>query len=218
MVTLSHVQAGKTYDRIGSFQDTQGFYEDPATSRLLQHGDFETAESVFEFGCGTGRFARRLFDDYLPDKAHYRGVDVSPKMVRLSRSRLEPYESRAEVIHVEGEPPTGERAECCDRFVSNYVFDLLSDTDTRAVLAEAHRMLRPGGLLCVTGITTGTSLFSRAVMRLVHRIQSIRPELIGGCRPVDVLPYLSESEWHIRHHSKVVAFGIASEVLVAQRC
>lgn len=217
MVTLSHEEASKTYDRIGKIQDTQGFYEDPATSRLLQHGEFESAESVFEFGCGTGRFARRLFDDYLPDTAHYRGVDVSPKMVRLSRSRLEPYESRAEVIHVDGEPPAGERTACCDRFVSNYVFDLLSDTDTRAVLAEAHRMLRPGGLLCVTGITTGTGFVSRNVMKLVHAIQSIRPELIGGCRPVDVLPYLSEPEWQVRHHSKVVAFGIASEVLVAER-
>lgn len=217
MGTLSHREASRTYDRIGLLQDTQRFYEDPATSRLLQYGEFTSAESVFEFGCGTGRFARRLFEEYLPDTAHYRGVDVSPRMVQLTRSRIEPYASRAEAVLTDGEPPTGERAECCDRFVSNYVFDLLSHDDIRAALKEAQRMLRPHGLLCVSGISSGTGFFSRAVMGLVSRVQSLSPTLVGGCRPVDVLPFLSASAWQVRHHSKVVAFGIASEVLVAQR-
>ncbi len=54
------------YDRIGSLQDSQAFYEDRATGLLLQHGEFSSAESVFEFGCGTGRFALRLLEEYLP--------------------------------------------------------------------------------------------------------------------------------------------------------
>jgi ubiquinone/menaquinone biosynthesis C-methylase UbiE len=32
-----------------------------------------------------------------------------------------------------------------DRFVSTYVLDLLSAADTVDLLAEAHRVLRPGG-------------------------------------------------------------------------
>ena len=98
MGTLSHQEARRTYDRIGSRQDSQRFYEDQATSRVLQHGDFTSAESVFEFGCGTGRFALRLFEEYLSDTTYYRGVDVSPRMVRLAQTRLAPHSSRAEVI------------------------------------------------------------------------------------------------------------------------
>lgn len=218
MVTLSHQEARRTYDRIGSLQDSQRFYEDQATSLVLQHGDFTSAESVFEFGCGTGRFALRLFEEYLPDKAHYRGVDISPGMVRLSQTRLAPHSSRAEVILTEGEPPVEEPAESYDRFVSNYVFDLLSHEDIQAVLREAHRMLRPNGLLCLSGISSGTGFVSRTVASVVNWIQSIRPSLVGGCRPVDLLPFLSQSEWQVHHHSKVVAFGISSEVLVAKRC
>lgn len=217
MGTLSHHEARRTYDRIGSRQDSQRFYEDLATSRVLQHGDFTSAESVFEFGCGTGRFALRLFEEYLPDTAHYRGLDVSPRMVRLAQSCLARYSSRAEVILTEGDPPVDEPAEAFDRFISNYVFDLLSHEDIRAVLREAHRMLRPNGLLCLSGISSGTGFVSRIVMGMVSWIQSVRPSLVGGCRPVDLLPFLSQSEWQVQHHSKVVAFGISSEVLVAKR-
>lgn len=218
MVTLSHQEARRTYDRIGSLQDSQRFYEDQATSLVLKHGDFTPAESVFEFGCGTGRFALRLFEEYLSDTAHYRGVDVSPRMIRLAQSHLAPHSSRAEVILTEGDPPVEEPAGSCDRFVSNYVFDLLSHDDIRAVLREAHRMLRPNGLLCLSGISSGTGFISRIVAGVVSRIQSIRPSLVGGCRPVDLLPFLPKSEWQVNHHSKVVAFGISSEVLIAKRC
>ncbi len=138
-------------------------------------------------------------------------------MVGLARSRLEPHSSRAEVILSEGEPPVDEPAASCDRFVSNYVFDLLSHDDIRAVLGEAHRILRPDGLLCLSGISSGSGIVSRAVMGLVSWVQSLRPALVGGCRPVDLLPFLSPSAWQVQFHSRLVAFGIASEVVVAKR-
>lgn len=218
MSTLSHQQARRTYDRIGSFQDSQGFYEDQATGLVVLHGQFTSAESVFEFGCGTGRFALRLFEEYLSTTARYRGVDLSSKMVRLAQTRLLSHSPRAEIILSEGGPPVEERAEFYDRFVSNYVFDLLSHEDIRAVLQEAHRMLRPEGLLCLSGLSTGVGLASRAVERVLNCIHSFRPSLLGGCRPVDLLPFLQESQWLVQYHTKVVAFGITSEVLVAKRC
>ena len=218
MGILSHQEARRTYDRIGSRQDTQGFYEDRATALVLQHGSFTTATSVFEFGCGTGHFAQRLFAGYLPKTARYRGVDVSPTMVRLAQTRLASCTPRAEILLTEGGPPVGETAASYDRFVSNYVFDLLSHEDIRAVLREAHRMLRPDGLLCLSGLSSGISLTSRFVAGVVRRIQALRPSLVGGCRPVDLLPFLPEPEWQVQHHTKVAAFGIPSEVVVATRC
>jgi SAM-dependent methyltransferase len=217
VVTLSRQEARRTYDRIGSLQDSQTFYEDRVTALVLLHGDFTSAASVFEFGCGTGRFARRLFEDYLPKTARYRGVDVSPTMVRLAQPRLASYAPRAEVILADGAPAVDERAESYDRFVSTYVFDLLSDDDIRVVLRGAHRMLRPDALLCLAGLSKGSSLASRIVAGVVSRIRAVRPSLVGGCRPADLLPFLPASEWQVQCHSRVVAFGIPSEVVVAKR-
>lgn len=218
MGTLSYQEARQAYDRIGSLQDSQAFYEDRSTGLLIRHGEFTTAESVFEFGCGTGRFALRLLEDHLSPTARYRGVDVSPKMVCLAQARLASHSPRAEVTLTEGAPPVDEPAESYDRLVSNYVFDLLSHEDIRAVTREAHRVLRPDGLLCLSCLSTGVGLASRTVARVAGWIQALRPSLIGGCRPVDLLPFLPESHWQVLHHAKVVAFGIPSEVVVAKRC
>ncbi len=218
LATLSYQQARRTYDRIGSLQDSQRFYEDRATARVLLHGDFESAESVFEFGCGTGRFALRLLEKHLSDTARYRGLDISPTMVQLAQDRLSSYATRADVILTEGDPPTDEPAESCDRFVSNYVFDLLSHEDIRIVLREAHRMLRPGGLLCLAGLTSGTGVTSRIVAGVIGWIQPNCPALVGGCRPIELLPFLPESRWQLQHHFKVVAFALPSEIVVAKRC
>jgi SAM-dependent methyltransferase len=215
--TLSPAEARRTYDRIGSLQDTQAFYEDAATGRLLREGNFSAAESVFEFGCGTGRFAVRLFEEHLSTTARYRGVDLSPEMVRLARQRLEPYAPRAEVVLSEGGAPVDEPTAHYDRFVSNYVFDLLSDEDMRSVLHEAHRMLRPDGLLCLSSLSTGVGPASRAVARIFSWVQARRPSLVGGCRPVDLRPLLEEKLWQVQHHEKVVAFAVPSEVVVARR-
>jgi SAM-dependent methyltransferase len=214
---VSHPEARRIYDRIGSLQDSQAFYEDRATDALLRHGGFGSAASVFEFGCGTGRFALRLLTEFLPPGARYRGVDLSPKMVSLATARLAPYASRAQVLLSEGGPPIDEPPESHDRFVSNYVFDLLSEADIRSVLREAQRMLRPGGLVCLAGLSTGVGPLSRGVAGLWSWVQSRRPSLVGGCRPIDLLPFLPESAWQLRHHAKLVAFGVTSEVLVGQR-
>lgn len=214
---LSRQEARRVYDRIGSLQDTQAFYEDRATDLLLLHGDFGSAQAVFEFGCGTGRFARRLLDDLLPETARYRGIDLSPKMVSLSRERLAPYADRAEVLLCEGGPPTDEPEASCDRFVSSYVFDLLPEAEIRDVLQDAHRMLVPGGLLCLTGLSTGVAGLSRFVTATWSWIQARRPALVGGCRPVDLLPLVPAPSWQVLHHAKPVAFGVTSEVLVARR-
>jgi SAM-dependent methyltransferase len=214
---LSHQEARRAYDRIGSLQDTQSFYEDRVTEILLRRGDFGAAQGVFEFGCGTGRLALRLLTELLSPTARYRGVDVSPKMVSLAQARLAPYAPRAEVVLTEGGPPVDEPAESCDRFLSSYVFDLLSQEDTRRVLEEARRMLRPGGLLCLAGLSTGVGPVSRAVASAWGWIQAQRPSLVGGCRPVELLPFLAPSDWQVRHHEKVVSFGVPSEALIAER-
>jgi SAM-dependent methyltransferase len=214
---LSHQEARSAYNRIGALQDTQAFYEDGATNVLLRYGDFDSAKNVFEFGCGTGRFALRLFTEFLSPNASYRGVDVSPKMISLAQARLALYSERAQVILSKGDPPVDEPSESYDRFLSNYVFDLLSEEDIRDVLREAHRMLRPGGMLCLSGLSTGVSPISRTVAKTWSWIQAHRPSAVGGCRPIDLLPFLPASTWQLQHHAKLVAFGITSEALVAQR-
>lgn len=97
MSILTRGEARAFYDKFGSKQDSQAFYEAAALDQLVENSSFATAQSVFEFGCGTGRFAFDLLQRHVPADAVYRGVDISSTMVRLASARLAPFGERAAV-------------------------------------------------------------------------------------------------------------------------
>ena len=209
--------ARRFYDRFGSKQDTQGFYENPALDDLVKHADFEHARSVLEFGCGTGSFARKLLKMVLPADARYLGLDISGTMIGLATGRLEPWQARAEVRQADGTPCIPVPNASVDRFLATYVFDLLDPAYSRHLIAEAHRVLIPGGLLCTVNLTHGTGVFSRFVSRLWASICYRFPKLVGGCRPIHLSEFLEPEGWRILHHRSLVSFGICSEIMVAER-
>lgn len=98
MRVLSHEEAKAFYDWFGIRQDSQRIYEDAALDDLVAHAGFSEAHSVFEFGCGTGRFAERLLSDLLPSECRYQAADASAAMVRLAQARLAPWKDRAQVV------------------------------------------------------------------------------------------------------------------------
>ena len=212
---LDREQARSYYDRFGSKQDKQGFYEDPATQNLLAHGQFGTAESVLELGCGTGRFARELLARHLPEKATYTGYDLSPTMVRLTRERIAEFGGRARVHLSDGSPSLDAPDASADRLVANYVLDLLPATDIDATLTDAHRILQPDGLLCLVSLSYSQRPLSRLLIWVWEWVHRVDPRLVGGCRPLRLEEFVSPRSWEIRHHEVVVAFGIPSEILVA---
>jgi len=214
---LSRDEARRFYDRFGARQDSQAFYEDRAVEELIRAADFADARRVVEFGCGTGRFAARLLAELLPASATYVGYDLSSTMVELARQRLQAFGHRARVEQSDGSAELPLPDDACDRFVSNYVLDLLPEPEIQRVLAEAHRLLEPGGLICLTGLTTGAGPLSRVVMTVWRALHRLRPSLVGGCRPIEVVRLLPAAEWEIEHHTKVVAWGIPSEVLVGRK-
>lgn len=215
--TLSHAEARSVYDRIGSWQDTQAFYEDRATNDLIAHADLHTARSVFEFGSGTGRIAERLLREHLPASAHYRGLDISATMVKLARERLGPWPDRAVVEQSDGSPGIPAPDGAFDRFVSTYVLDLLSAEDIVAVLDEAYRVLSPDGLLCLVSATPGQTVLERLVMGIAARVHALSPSLVGGCRAIELRPFLIPDRWRVVHRNIISKWGIVSEVLVAKR-
>ena len=162
MGTLSYAEAKRFYDRFGARQDRQAFYEDPAVDEMIAHSRLEAATAVCEFGCGTGRLAARLLADILPANATYLALDISDEMLRLATARLAPWAGRARVAQTAGAPQIPHGDAGFDRLISAYVLDLLSDDDIAALLAEANRVLRPGGLLCLAGLTFGTTQWSRS--------------------------------------------------------
>lgn len=214
---LTREEVRAFYDRFGRKQDLQRLYEGPVIRRLLAQGRFESALYVFELGCGTGWFAQKLLSGYLPAHARYFGADISSTMVRLSKKKLERFDDCARILQTDGSFGFGLASESFDRFVSIYVMDLLSTDDMNAVVNEAHRLLKEKGLICLVSITPGKTFFSRFIMSAWMRIYRLRPALLGGCRPVELMPLLDMVRWSILYHDVINTFGLSSEVLVAEK-
>ncbi len=216
---LAAAHARKVYDRIGRLQDTQAFYEDAATARLAELGAFAQAREVFELGCGTGRYAARLLRGRLAADVRYRGVDVSPRMVALARTRLRPWVPRAEVALLD--PPARELPGAdgeYDHFVATYVFDLLAGEYAQELLAEAHRLLAAGGLLCAVCGTDGVTPAGRIVSGVWSALARRWPTLLGGCRPIELAGLLAPVQWRVEQRELITRWGVTSEVVVASAC
>ena len=213
---LTRQPARDFYDRFGRRQDRQSYYENAALDRLLELGDFGSAEAVVEFGCGTGRFAQTLLEEHLPGNATYIGFDLSETMVQLTRKRLVSVGPRASVVRTDGRPRVPLPPTSCDRFVSTYVLDLLSNQNISRTLDQAWKVLRPGGLLCLTSLTYGTTFLSRWVVAVWLGIHSLRPSLVGGCRPISLTDFLGPASWKVLYSTTVVSWGVPSEVLIAR--
>lgn len=211
---LTSSEARKYYDRFGKKQDTQGFYENPAMDDLIAHASFRDARKVFEFGCGTGKFAARLLAEQLPSSATYLGCDVSPVMVSLAIQSLEAHPERVKIVQSDGAVRFPLSDHSVDRVISSYVLDLLSEKDIWMVFAEAHRVLTPSGKLCLVSLTKGITLPSRIVSSLWIAVFWMRPSFVGGCRPIRLDPYIDRDLWQLVHHRVLTPFGVPSEVLV----
>lgn len=215
MAYLDAEQARRVYDRIGRFQDVQ-VYERRALAALVSGGRFPEAHAVVELGCGTGALAARLLAGELPPDASYLGLDLSPRMVAIASGRLARVGARARVRLADATDPLAEAASA-DRVVSAYVLDLLAPERQAALVAQAARLLAPGGLLCLASLAHGRGRAGRALSAGWERLWRLRPQLVGGCRPTDLRPLLAGSEWDDVDVRVVTQLAVSSQVVIARR-
>ncbi|MBU2712206.1 class I SAM-dependent methyltransferase [Zooshikella harenae] len=211
---LEYSAARAYYDRFGEMQDRQGFYEDPALNELIAHASFHDAQSVFEFGCGTGKFADWILKNHLPSSARYLGCDISPVMVGLAKKRLEAYGERAKVILSDGTVRFPLPDHSVDHIVSSYVLDILSEEDIQRFLSESRRVVSFRGKICLASLTRGVTIPSRIVSSLWMIIFRMHPSIVGGCRPIHIESYIDKKQWQLEHQRVLTPFGVSSEVLI----
>jgi len=113
------------YERNGAFVHKLG-------GGVLEWLDPQPGEYVLDLGCGDGQLTRRI----VGSGAHVLGVDASAEMVAATRERgIEAEHAKAENLPF--------RAATFDAVFSNAVLHWVRDQD--AMLAQVHRVLKPGG-------------------------------------------------------------------------
>ena len=136
-------------------------------------------------------------------------------MIGLVTQRIAPYADRAKVIRSDGSMQISFPDHSIDRVVCVYLFDILPEDDIRQTIAAAHRMLVPGGKLCLTSLSEGVTVASRVVSTLWAFAFRLHSALVGGCRPIKLAPLFDPQSWSLDRCNVVVKFGVPTEVVIA---
>jgi ubiquinone/menaquinone biosynthesis C-methylase UbiE len=154
-----------------------------ANARAVERLVGGAPESALEIAVGPGqalaalaRAAKRVV-----------GVDVSPAMLRRSRTRVreqghDAHVARADALRLPFPGGT------FDAVLSTFLLDVLPEADHGTMLAEMFRVLAPGGRAVLGALELPNPVVARAWMT-VHRVA---PDVLGGARPVGLMALLRD--------------------------
>ena len=124
------------YAAVVDTKPNNAHYERPAVLSLLPPVE---GLNVLDAGCGSGWYAEYL----LEHKANVTAVDVSPKLVAITKKRVG---TRAQVLQADlGQPLEFADDSSFDLILCPLVMHYLEDW--QAVFEEYHRILKPSGIL-----------------------------------------------------------------------
>lgn len=119
-----------------------------------------TAGNVVELGCGTGLYTRA----YAPHCRQVIATDISGPMIERAKGALAAFPNVS--VRVADAVATGLPAGSADSVVAVNLLHIVPDAE--AVLAEARRLLRPGGELVIVD-ATGDGLSFRQILASIWR-------------------------------------------------
>ncbi len=140
-----HVRQADELSRTPGFRDLR--------DRIVAKAAPADGEQALDVGCGTGLLALAL----APTCDGVWAIDYAPAMVEHLRWVLAGQGVDNVYPLVASAAALPQPDESVDLVVSNYCFHHLEDPGKRAALAEAHRVLRPGGRLVFADMMFGWS-------------------------------------------------------------
>jgi ubiquinone/menaquinone biosynthesis C-methylase UbiE len=200
------------YERIAPLYDIwAALTESRARHRCIELADIRDGEDILEVAVGTGL----TFADILRKNPSGRteGVDLTAGMLRRAETRAQRLGRGRFHLAVGDAYDLRFPDRSFDLLINNYMFDLLPEKDFGRVLAEFLRVLRPGGRMVLVNMAQG----ERLRHRVYNALYQIRPQIMGGCRGVVLLPHVEAAGFVGVQRDYVAQLGFSSEILRATR-
>jgi ubiquinone/menaquinone biosynthesis C-methylase UbiE len=198
------------YARIAWIYDAWALLTETRARRLcLERARVVDGERVLEVAVGTGLAFRELVQ--ANPSGLTEGVDLTDAMLAHARRKVASLPGRHRLRVGDAHRldfPDG----AFDLLVNNYMFDLLPEADFEPVLREFHRVLASGGRLVLVNMATS----ARMSHRVYESIYRLHPPLLGGCRGVELAPFVQRAGFFDVRTERLTQLGFASELVTAR--
>jgi arsenite methyltransferase len=171
----------------------------------LEALDLRPGERVLDVGCGPGYLAAEMAERVAPD-GFVRGVDPSAPMLAIAAQRALPHMelSEGDALSLPADDSSFDAA------VSTQVYEYVADI--AAALAEARRVLRPGGRLLVLDTDWDSIVWRSSDDRRMERVLRAWEEHLAHPRLPRALPeLLAAAGFSLRQSSIVPVLNIGYE-------
>jgi len=189
-VALSGKKIRSLYDSLSHIYGLLTRFEKDSLKKALDIANVRENFVVLEAGFGAGKtlveFAKKM-----GNTGEVYGLDISRKMTNKSQRVLRRHNLSSRVNLVLGDMEYAPFSDAIfDLVFSSYTLDLIDTATIPRVLSEFKRLLKPTGRMVLVGLSEGSKWYDN--MKLYGWVYRRLPSLLGGCRPVLLMPYLQE--------------------------
>lgn len=213
-VARSRADVKANYDRLSNWYDlVAGSTEKKFRDLGLRKLNLSSGEVVLEIGYATGQCLLPLAQAAGSSGKVY-GIDISEGMVKVAKTRLIKAGVSERVDLICGDaialPYTQNSVHAI--FIS-FTLELFGPSEIPSVLAECHRVLVPGGRICVVamGIREETNLMAR----LYHWGHKRFPKVID-CRPIHTQRVLADAGFLVTEASKLSMYALPVDIVLGR--
>lgn len=207
---LGKNEVRKTYQKFASHYDKWcGIAEGNARKRCLELAAVRNGEALLEVAVGTGLLFEKLLQ--LNPAGRNEGIDLTEAMLAQAQQRVRHSGMKNYILKIGDAYRLDYPDESFDVVFNNYMFDLIPERDFKIILDEFKRVLKHGGRLILVSMTRGSYLFNA----MWDWLYGIQPALLGGCRGVELKPYLEQEGFETIHREYVSQLFFPSEVIRA---
>lgn len=180
-----------------------------ARKKLLEFADVRDGQDILEVAVGTGLSFKEVVEQN--PNGTSTAVDVTDAMLRKTSRRIRSSVSDRVRIQFGDAYDLPFPDNSFDRLINSYMLDMIPRESFATILGEFYRVLRPGGKVALAYMVPGQSYPEK----LWDDLYRLHPFILGGCRGVDILPYISQCGFKNVRSERITQLTFPSEVVVA---
>lgn len=206
-------EARQAYDTLSRYYGyTIGALGRKYGKMALERLSIAEGETVLEIGFGSG-YCLKLIGESIGQTGRVYGIDISPRMIALTRKRLEKagLANRAD-LYLGDATCLPFVDDAFDAVFMSFVLEVVDTPEIPGVLQETRRVLKPGRRLGVASMSkeNGQSVF----LRLYEWVHTKCPKYIGS-RPIYAEQSLIQAGLKTQSKETVRILGLPAEIIVA---